>query len=493
MIFRKKININGKIVDINLSNCNYKKKNIFIFGSPLGLSIERINEKNILDQVKDLSGYFFVIVLKKNSIIFITDPISNYRVYYKFFNNKIFVFDNLKITQKFKNHFDKKIFDFFLIKNYTPGNQTFYDKLYKFQPCTIYKYDGEIKKKIYFEKNKNKPSIKKLIYSVENYLDQEALKIKNKNKRNILLFSGGKDSCLIFQNLIKHKISFIPIYLHTIPESKETLKNLNLVKLYCLKFNKKIKIIRINIKQKIPSNFFNQHMLFEYHLSLLHFFGIKQIKKNYGNNILIISGQSCDSILSFGPSQYTVSNFIARFITHFPKSFLSKILIKIINTKFRRKIYKINNLNDFYKSFYFSYFYYPILIDENKKYNFEKQINQFIKKDKNFISNLMYLKCHGFLQGPDNLILINVAKYFKIKFVVMPYASYKFIQIITKYYNFKLDIFIPKYLIDLLLNNYLLVKLKNFIYKKSSNVKLSTLDVELKKKHINYIKNANTK
>ena len=71
----------------------------------------------------------------------------------------------------------------------------------------------------------------------------------------------------------------------------------------------------------------------------------------------------------------------------------------------------------------------------------------------------------------------------------MPFATYRFIQIITKYYNFKLDVLVPKYLIDLLLNNYLLVKLKNFIYKKSSNVKLSILDAELKKKHIKYIKN----
>jgi hypothetical protein len=230
-------------------------------------------------------------------------------------------------------------------------------------------------------------------------------------------------------------------------------------------------------------------MLFEYHLSLLHFFGVKKIKKIYGNNILIISGQSCDSILSFGPSQYTVSNFIARFITHFHKNFFTKFFVKIINLKFKRKIYQIKNLSDFYKSFYFSYFYYSILIDENKKFKLDKQIKKFLKQDKNIISNLMYLKCHGFLQGPDNLILINAAKYFKIKSIIMPYASYKFIQIITKYYNFKLDILLPKYLIDLLLNNYFLVKLKNFIYRKNSNVKLSTLDVELKNKHIKYIKN----
>ena len=53
MIFRKKLNIKPKFVDINLSNLIYQKKNIFIFGSPLGFSLQKINEKNILDQVKN--------------------------------------------------------------------------------------------------------------------------------------------------------------------------------------------------------------------------------------------------------------------------------------------------------------------------------------------------------------------------------------------------------------------------------------------------------
>ena len=98
-------------------------------------------------------------------------------------------------------------------------------------------------------------------------------------------------------------------------------------------------------------------MLFEYHLSILHFFGIKQIiKKFMVITFSIISGQSCDSVLSFGPSQYTVSNFIAEFIVHFPKNFLSKILIRIINLKFKKKIYDIKNLENFYKSFYFHFF-----------------------------------------------------------------------------------------------------------------------------------------
>ena len=56
---------------------------------------------------------FFILVIKKNRIIFITDPISNYRAYYRSLNNKIFIFDNLKIIKKFENHLNKKIYNFF--------------------------------------------------------------------------------------------------------------------------------------------------------------------------------------------------------------------------------------------------------------------------------------------------------------------------------------------------------------------------------------------
>ena len=61
----------------------------------------------------------------------------------------------------------------------------------------------------------------------------------------------------------------------------------------------------------------------------LHFIGVKKIKDLYGKDILIISGQSCDSIISFGPSQYTISNFIARYLIHFPNNFISQIFIKL--------------------------------------------------------------------------------------------------------------------------------------------------------------------
>ena len=59
MKFVKKIKIKDKIIEIKLNNLKYKKENIFIFGSPLGLNLNQINENNILKSIKNVSGFFF--------------------------------------------------------------------------------------------------------------------------------------------------------------------------------------------------------------------------------------------------------------------------------------------------------------------------------------------------------------------------------------------------------------------------------------------------
>ena len=66
----------------------------------------------------------------------------------------------------------------------------------------------------------------------------------------------------------------------------------------------------------------------------------------------------------------------------------------------------------------------------------------------------MFLKCYGFLQGSDNMIMIKSANYNKISKIYLPFASYNFISIILKYYNFKKDVFYPKYILKKLCKDY---------------------------------------
>ena len=83
MIFKKKIFFKNKEVQINLSNLMYKKNNLFIFGFPICKNFSKINKKNIKKKFKNISGYFFILILNKNSVECYTDITANYRVYYR--------------------------------------------------------------------------------------------------------------------------------------------------------------------------------------------------------------------------------------------------------------------------------------------------------------------------------------------------------------------------------------------------------------------------
>ena len=70
--------------------------NLFIFGFPLCKNFSKINRKNIKQKIKNISGYFFILIVNKNSIECYTDITANYRVYYRYNknDNKLIIFDD---------------------------------------------------------------------------------------------------------------------------------------------------------------------------------------------------------------------------------------------------------------------------------------------------------------------------------------------------------------------------------------------------------------
>ena len=82
MIFKKSFFFKKFKDEINLSNLQYQNKNIFIFGSAIYDDFSKLNKKNIKNKVKDLTGYFFIIIINKDTIECITDVAANNRVYY---------------------------------------------------------------------------------------------------------------------------------------------------------------------------------------------------------------------------------------------------------------------------------------------------------------------------------------------------------------------------------------------------------------------------
>ena len=185
-----------------------------------------------------------------------------------------------------------------------------------------------------------------------------------------MLFSGGLDSYFLYKSLRENKIKFKCAYFYTSPSSYETAKNLSKVKQICEYDNILLDLIKIDMKYlSSTKKFIQENMMFNYHFSIVFYKGIETLKK-YGKDILIISGQSCDSILSFGPSQNTIPNFLARYLINFPFSFISKLIPFVLNLKFNKKLKNPKNINEFYFSFIKSFYYYPL----NYSSNFKKKI-----------------------------------------------------------------------------------------------------------------------
>jgi hypothetical protein len=304
-------------------------------------------------------------------------------------------------------------------------------------------------------------------------------------KKIILLYSGGKDSTIILKYLIKLKIRFVPIYLATQPKSHETEKNIQIAKMICLQNNIKLKILKINLKNYFNiNNIIKKNFLFDYHFSLLFYKGLKKIHREYGKNIFILSGQSLDSVVSFGPSQKTIGNFLARYMNYYPLSIVSKFMSLILSLKFKKNLIASKTKKQFFENFYFNYFYYPVSTELKLSNFFFDYLHKITKHLKNDISKKMYLKIHGFLQGSDNMVLINSAKLCKNNKVFMPFGTLKFISIICKYYDFKKDIISPKYFTRILEPefNYNNIKTKN------PKLRLSTLNEKIKSNIIKSIK-----
>jgi hypothetical protein len=474
----KSFKIDKTEIKINLGNLFCKKKNIFIFGNPINLKKKNISTKNLLLNYKKIIGYFFIIIVKKKSVILITDVVSNKRVYYRKEGNSFSLFD--KIEKKFlnKKNFNKDIFNFYKFKNYTPGNLTFFNNIFKFEPCTIFQIKhNKLFKKNYFKNFINSPNKKLLQKNIHLYLNKTLNLLRGKNL--ILLFSGGKDSTLIFKYLLDNKINFKPVYIATSPSTYETEINLVSAKKICSENNIELNIFFVNLKnyQNQVMSFITKYLVFDYHFSLIFYQGIRLLKKKYGKNITILTGQSLDSILSFGPSQFTFGNFIARFMTFYPFSFVTKLFCQILKLKFGKNFTLASTINNFYRNFYISFFYYPVYFNLKISEKFFDSLLFSITHIKNHISKLMYLKIHGFLQGADNMVILKSANVNGINSVFMPFASHYFIANICKYYNFRTDIFFPKYVVKMLLNTFSYeIKHKKFFFKK----KLSILDKRLK-------------
>ena len=460
-IYHKIFKFKKKKVEFLIKSKYIKNKNnILFFGNPIHSDLNKINETNLLSEIKNIEGFFLILILKKNNIFLYNDILANFRLYYKK-NTKSLVLSNdynFFIKKKKISSLDYEEFNFWMSKNYTSGDKTFFNNLFKFAPASILNIDENLNITI---KNNFKNFIKfsnsNPINSLEKSINNSIKLLKNTQKKIILLFSGGADSLLLAQKLKEKNCNFECVYFATKPNTFESEKGYRLAKQCAKKLKLKLNVIPIQFKIN-ETKFKNilKVMLFDFHTCIVQFYGVGKILKKFGRNIEIVSGQSADSILCFGPSASTLSNFVNR-ILYLKNNFFTNFLIRVyLENKYKVKLFAPKNKFENFYFFYNSFFYYPLYKSDNTKKDISiknkiKIIINSLKLKDEFIK--MYLKIFGFLQGPDNQILIQSCLFHNFSNISLPYVTSRIISS-TCYKQNKLKTVInPKYEIKTLLNN----------------------------------------
>lgn len=459
-MYSKIILLKNYTVNLKLSERPFKEfENSLIFGCPINLEEIGLSTSNE-ELGNKLKGYWLKVDIKDDKIVLTNDILGGYRVYYFVQNNNIYISDNYSIilkgienTKLKKNEVE---YDYWLKHRYTTGKATFIEGLKKLNPASILEVsENSFTERSYFNDTKRSSNAVKHKNTIHEDLLNTFSIIKKSEQKVILLFSGGKDSCLLLQYLLHFNIPFTPVFLKLNPISNFGLEDLKRVRAVAKELGLQLDEVEINLsdltieeKQTII-----EKQLFDRHFSVLHYKGSEIIKEKHGNNCLVINGQSSDSILSFGPSENSLMSYFRRKIMYKPKTIISKIGLLLLMLKTKKRFKLPVNKQDSLVALFDEYKYTRV-IDCQVEKSYIKYLNEYITNQTKHLASLyskeMYVKILSFSQGSDNQVVVNSSKINKI-LTIMPFATPNIIYNTIKYKDENLEIKKPKYIIDTIL------------------------------------------
>ena len=409
----KSINLNNNFLQMKFSVGDTK---IEIYGK---INIDQIKLSKILLSIKkdewptffqQLPGFFVIKIIRNEKITILNDIFGNYRLYYSTIDKKFIIYDKYpgkNIDNKFELEFFKK-------KSYTTPFSTFDTKINKLFPGAILIFDN-FSLNIYDNKELvlSKKSDPNKDYSLSKFIKSNLSFVKNnKSKKNILFFSGGRDSLYLSKMLdelsIDHILCFIVYVDHFNKDNIEDLiKSRKLAKL----LDKKLDIIEFSEKNYNSAIYIAQKTKpIDYSFPAMYH-AVSRLKAKYGN-FNIINGQSSDSLLAWGITGKGFSSVIQRIIIsefYYNLPSLLKLFISLpLSFIYSLKIYK--NFNYYIpvnkKEFVVAVNCPAIYVPLYRNSDFFKKLRA--KLEKHFVNNyndIIIAKLH-YLQGSSNQLVI---------------------------------------------------------------------------------------
>ena len=436
--------------------------NTYIWGFPYNNLDLLLKDSWTNSNLNKVAGYYVAIRVEEDRIEIVNDILGGYRLYYGAFENVIFISNDYEfLLSKAKDYskisINKDQLKYWEKHRYTLNEGTLFQEIKKLSPAAKYIIDKDgIRYSSYFCNVSRRSSYNRLIR--KNYSEiKNSIKTvydQNPDIPYILFYSGGVDSTLLLFICREIGIPINCIVIKYLPEWSVNVADIERAKQNLQKLGQQYTVIEVNLYEA-KKNFAAlavKEMLFDRHLAVHFYQTYKVVAEVFGNNIVVINGQSADSILSFGPSELTTGNKVKRAILAFSKGpigLIGKMVCCIAKTRYimpcGKKDSSISIMDDSD---------YVFAIDRKCDY-FSMLENEYkrilTQKITSYESVRMYSKIIGFLQGSDNQIVIKAALDNGIKKVVMPFTSPEFIYNVVRYKNNCYEIFNPKYFVRQLL------------------------------------------
>lgn len=459
-MFEKKLSFGSTKIYIRITEKPYHEdEGRYLFGFPLIVNWNDVKLENIEDKISIIKGYFLFIGYSAESLVIASDITGGFRLYRYEYDHDVYFSDSYDyllsiMMEKGPTGIDKYEYNFWKKHRYTTGGRTFINALDKVKPATIVKITADsVTEKIWFPDVYSEPDSKTHIKLCENDLSDTLALLKKVPNRKLLFFSGGADSTLLAQQMKKRGINFTPLFIKSSPFFQENYLDYQRAKAVSSMFGLPLEEVEVDVIQNLAEvKKVVKRLLFDRHLALLHFLSMNKVKEIYGPDVVIVNGQSSDSIFSFGPSQKTRGDYVRRVLMYKYKSLLARTFLRpLIRKRLGANYYLPTNLREFTLAFFDEYKYFTVL-SKREQVEYYDYLNEIIRsieeKFKSASALVMYLKIYGFLQGSDNQVVIQSAREAGIPRVLMPYNTPGMILATARYKNEIKEIFSPKYVIN---------------------------------------------
>lgn len=434
----------------------YKAPNTILWGFPLNKEELIDNEWND-NTLNAVSGYYLAVRNIGDTVQIINDILGGYRLYYACIEGKWYFSEDYQyLLDKLQKEplIDEEQLKYWRSHRYTLASGTLFCEIKKLLPASrLVISNGELSIESYFNDFGNRPCYEQLMNKgyiiIENQLKKAY--IQNDHSPFLLFYSGGADSTFLLKTLQRLKIPFECVLIRYNPRWSVSEKE------YCEAIDKLRAFgitdyitLDVDLNEALTNHveIAKKEMLFDRHLSVHFYETYKRVVETWGSDVVIVNGQSADSILSFGPSDLIPGSFVKRCILYSNWLFnliLDPLVRVYLKNEFRMpwtRRGKLRSMLDEWEYFFAIRRNCPYVSLLNRTLDSEN-----VKRLKHFASKRMYLKIISFLQGPDNQIVIRAANHYGINKVIMPFTAPKFIYNVIQNKSNLREVFKGKYFV----------------------------------------------